>query len=554
MKILHYIASKVWGGAEKSFTELCNNLSQKMEIIVVLPYKNMIEDRLHKNIKIYYVSNGSRYQPLIYMQLLTIVKSNNPDIVHTHSAKASEIVYRLNKWVNFVHIATKRNVRKGKVFNKIKYVTAISKATKNSIINDNVALVYNGVIKYNIKKSPKQHHDFSILAVGGLDNIKGFDILINEVSKLNIPFRLDIAGDGIEKEYLQSLINRFNLSDRVKLIGYQEDIPSLISSSDVVVISSHSEGFSRVVVETLFYGKLLISTKVGLSVEVLPDELLVEQNNIEDKLMQIYKNKRFYYLLFDEIKQKYADSFELKNNINQYIEFYNKVLKNYGDVIVTKILSLGDCNMLGDTKFKDNSYVERFSKIIDKSCKNLGYTMSTTREMKYFFEDNYEKEDVEIIMIQYGLVDSWKTFKYAPYVLYYPDNKVRKVYRKIVKKYKKIAKALKLNDILGSQNVVPLHEYKENIEMLIKKAEDKVIILIDTIPHHQLERNSEIVKYNTVLNELSHIYPNCYKLDIYNIFLEHLNDYYLDKTHTNDKGYKVITDKLEKLYLSIKEK
>jgi glycosyltransferase involved in cell wall biosynthesis len=326
MKILHYIASKVWGGAEKSFTELCNNLSQKMEIIVVLPYKNMIEDRLHKNIKIYYVSNGSRYQPLIYMQLLTIVKSNNPDIVHTHSAKASEIVYRLNKWVNFVHIATKRNVRKGKVFNKIKYVTAISKATKNSIINDNVALVYNGVIKYNIKKSPKQHHDFSILAVGGLDNIKGFDILINEVSKLNIPFRLDIAGDGIEKEYLQSLINRFNLSDRVKLIGYQEDIPSLISSSDVVVISSHSEGFSRVVVETLFYGKLLISTKVGLSVEVLPDELLVEQNNIEDKLMQIYKNKRFYYLLFDEIKQKYADSFELKNNINQYIEFYNKVL------------------------------------------------------------------------------------------------------------------------------------------------------------------------------------------------------------------------------------
>ena len=216
------------------------------------------------------------------------------------------------------------------------------------------------------------------------------------------------------------------------------------------------------------------------------------------------------------------------------------------------ILSFGDCNMLGVKEYYKNSYVERFAKKLSKSCNNLGYTMATTREMIYLFH-NYNEDEVEVILIQYGLVDSWKTFKYAPYVLYYPDNKFRKIYRKIIKKYKKIAKSLKLNDILGTQNVVPLNEYKDNIENIIKNAEDKIIILIDTVPNHQLDRNSEIMKYNIVLSELSKKYSNCYKLDIYDIFLEHLNDYYLDQTHINDKGYSIISDKLEKLYLSIKE-
>jgi len=331
VKVLHYIASKVWGGAEKSFTELCNSLSNNMDIIVVLPFENKIDSKLDSRIKVYHISNASRYSPLVYIQLLKIIKSNSPDIIHTHSAKASEIVYYLNKFIDFIQIATKRNTRKGKVFNKIKYVTAISKATKNSIDNDNVALIYNGVIRYPIEKYIKRCEEFSLLAIGGLDKIKGFDILIKEVSKLDIPFRLDIVGDGVEKKSLQNLINTLNLSDKVKLLGYREDIPSLISASSVVIISSYSEGFSRVVVESLFYGNLLISTKVGLSIEVLPNELLIEHNYIADKLIHIYQNQEFYDKLFDSLKEQYANHFELKNNINQYIEFYKKVLSSETD-------------------------------------------------------------------------------------------------------------------------------------------------------------------------------------------------------------------------------
>jgi lysophospholipase L1-like esterase len=213
---------------------------------------------------------------------------------------------------------------------------------------------------------------------------------------------------------------------------------------------------------------------------------------------------------------------------------------------MAQILALGDCNTSGDIKFKDHAYVERFAKSLDKTFINAGYTMATTREMYYLFQEFYTN-DTEIVLIQYGLVDSWKTFKYSPYVLYYPDNKLRKIFRKIIKKYKKLARKWGLNDRFGSKNVVSLQEYRVNIENLIHRVGSQVI-LIDTIPNKDLSRNDEIQKYNLVLDELSKIHSNCYKLDIYDDFLNNFEEYYLDNTHMNDVGYDFVTDKLLDLY------
>jgi lysophospholipase L1-like esterase len=210
------------------------------------------------------------------------------------------------------------------------------------------------------------------------------------------------------------------------------------------------------------------------------------------------------------------------------------------------VLALGDCNILGDIYFKNNSYPERFAKSINANIKNRGYTMSTTREMQYFVKENIQ--DADIVLIQYGLVDSWKTFKYSPYVLYYPDNFFRKYYRKLVKKYKKICKATGLNKLLGVENVVPNEEYKNNIEALILKYPNKLFILIDTIPNKDISRNEEIVRYNKILEDISDRHKNVLYLKIYDVFLNNFDTYYLDKTHINDNGYEFIVSRLLELY------
>jgi len=328
MKVLQFIASKVWGGAEKSFAELCNELSESMQIEVILFEENKIEERLNPSIKVYKLSSdSSRYNPFLYLEVLHIIKKVNPDIIHTHSAKASEIIYNVHKFFSAKHVATKRNPRKGRIFNKIDHVTAVSKDVVRSIDKQNVELIYNGLLRETTTLTKSSNSFLILLAIGGLDKIKGFDILIEEVSKLDFPFHLNIVGEGVERKNLEKLIEKFDLFDKVSLLGHREDIPSLISAASAVIISSHSEGFGRVLVETLFYGKLVVSTRVGLSMEILPEELLIDDFKIAEKVDAIYKNEERYDTLFTQVQYMRTKEFLLENSVQKYSKFYKKILR-----------------------------------------------------------------------------------------------------------------------------------------------------------------------------------------------------------------------------------
>jgi glycosyltransferase involved in cell wall biosynthesis len=133
------------------------------------------------------------------------------------------------------------------------------------------------------------------------------------------------VGDGDERQNLEKLIIDLNLSEKVTLLGHREDIPSLIASSDMVVVTSHSEGFGRVVVETLFYGNLLISTKVGISIEILPEELLIDEFQIAKKIDAVYKDLEHYYTLFAALKEIRTQEFLVENCIQKYIDLYKEI-------------------------------------------------------------------------------------------------------------------------------------------------------------------------------------------------------------------------------------
>jgi len=218
---------------------------------------------------------------------------------------------------------------------------------------------------------------------------------------------------------------------------------------------------------------------------------------------------------------------------------------------MSTVLALGDCNTLGVKDLKGNAYPEKFASALGKRVDNCGFTMSTTYEMLHFFED-FKEQEKEIILIQYGLVDSWKTFKYAPYVLYYPDNAIRKIFRKIVKKYKKIAKKIGLNKLLGVSNVVALDMYENNIKTVLEKTRESTVFLIDTIPNLEISRNSEIVRYNQVLSRLSKQYDHVHYVEVYDDFLDK-PEYYLDNTHMNEQGYERITKNILSVYFNSRE-
>lgn len=217
--------------------------------------------------------------------------------------------------------------------------------------------------------------------------------------------------------------------------------------------------------------------------------------------------------------------------------------------MIHKILAVGDCNTLGAQMLEYRSYPELIADALDSQVINLGHTMATTREGVLLLEDNLTA-DVECVLIQFGLVDSYKTFRYSPYVLYYPDNFLRKQLRSFVKKFKKTCRKFGLNDLLGEVNVVDIDEYEKNIRQMIESALPRRVVLLETIPNHQQDRNAEILKYNKCLARISQDYYECSIVSLYSIFIENMAEYYLDATHANELGYGVIAEKLSQ-HLSI---
>lgn len=208
-----------------------------------------------------------------------------------------------------------------------------------------------------------------------------------------------------------------------------------------------------------------------------------------------------------------------------------------------KLLALGDCNTLGVAHFIRNTYVERVARALGYEPINCGCTMATTREALRFFSDYYDP-GCAIVTIQYGLVDSWRTFRFAPYVLYYPDNMARKMARKLVKKYKKVARRWGWNKRFGETHVVDPAEYRANIETIVRRATSSQVFLVETAPHQDPHRNLAIQAYNRILGEIATGYAHCRLVRIYDELSAHLSSYCFDLTHLNEAGHELIAARI----------
>ena len=324
------MASERWGGAEKVFVQLANGLSINNEVYALLlrgtdyawrfaPAVNIIE----------LTSHPTTHNPFLVLEILNILKDLRPDLVHTHAVKATLLMWRAGRFLSLTHVATKHNARKGKIFSRLQWVTVVSEDGRKSIVPQKstavIKVIHNGIAPLPVEGQPPGS-PFCITAVGRLDAIKGFDVLIDQVCGLPFPFLLHIVGEGPEHDALMAHIRRNNLESRVRLSGFCEDVPQRMKSSHLVVISSLSEGFPQVMVESLFYANVLISTPVGGVNEVLPDLFLADQHTLGDKIEDVYTRYNHYCSEFARVQRQKADDFVLSGIIEKYQSYYREIL------------------------------------------------------------------------------------------------------------------------------------------------------------------------------------------------------------------------------------
>jgi glycosyltransferase involved in cell wall biosynthesis len=318
MKICYFSCSTIYGGVEKIVVDTLNEISKNYECCLVVPNGCLYKNRVSSNVKIIeYKSYDKRYNIFLYLELFNIFK--NYDVVHSHAAKASQITYILSKFLPFIHIATKHNIRKGKIFNKVKNVISVSNEVAKTITHNSKTL-YFGLPLVDLKKNKQEV--FTITAIGRLDPIKGFDSLIKEVSKLDFDYRLNIIGDGKQKEDLEKLIISNNLQNRVFLLGFRDNIIQQLKDSDLQVLSSISEGLPITLIEGILYSSVIISTPVGGIKEVIDKDFLIGIENFSEKISDIYLNYERYIEDFKIKHNLMKEKFNFDNYILELINYY----------------------------------------------------------------------------------------------------------------------------------------------------------------------------------------------------------------------------------------
>lgn len=211
---------------------------------------------------------------------------------------------------------------------------------------------------------------------------------------------------------------------------------------------------------------------------------------------------------------------------------------------VHKCIVYGDCNTEGIRDFAGRVWAQRVADALDMPLANCGHTMSTTRELRYYALD-YPPSQYRVAMIQYGLVDSWLTFRGAPYVLYYPDSPKRRLARKWVKKLKKWARRFHLQERLGAVEQVPLDEYLLNIRAVVKSAPMTLFVLVGTAPNQDEPRNPRIQCYNRALKNLAGQCDNTLYVDAYDdIWSQRDTALMRDGTHLTDEGHAILAEKV----------
>jgi colanic acid/amylovoran biosynthesis glycosyltransferase len=119
-------------------------------------------------------------------------------------------------------------------------------------------------------------HRFTLLAVGRLHTVKDHAFLVRACARLRdrgLDFDCSIAGEGPERQRLETMIRQNRLRDHITLLGHvpRDQIDTLYRRADAVVLTSRSEGIPLVLMEAMVRGGIVLAPAItGIPEIVIP--------------------------------------------------------------------------------------------------------------------------------------------------------------------------------------------------------------------------------------------------------------------------------------------
>lgn len=239
-----------------------------------------------------------------YKQLKKIMKSENFDAVHCHSPMGgvlarlatksmglSPVIYTahgfhfydgapcknwliyynvekyLSKITDTIVTINKEDYSRAKTF-KAKSVIAVPGIGVDSSKFDNV------IVDRNKKREELEIPKGAIvlLTIGEMIKRKNHETALRALAKLtNDNYIFLICGRGELESYLKSIAVNLGIEEKVRFLGFRNDIPEICIASDIFVFPSYQEGLPVSVMEAMSAGLPIVASRIRGNTDLIQD-------------------------------------------------------------------------------------------------------------------------------------------------------------------------------------------------------------------------------------------------------------------------------------------
>ena len=358
MRILHVITSLQTGGAEKLIVDIVPKLRQKgfgIDVCLFNGKETPFKQQLRAcGCKIYDLSYNEQYYSIIKIfKLWRIMRYY--DIVHTHNtapqlfAAIANIICK-KKLVTTEHSTNSRRrnfpiLRYGDrwMYSRYDSVICISEVAEKVLkdyldIKDedhcNISTINNGIDitlfhqagSLDRRSIGSDDNRYVVVMVAGFRDAKDQETIIRALSRLkDKKYELWLVGDGERRLAIEQCLKEEQVEDQVKLLGVRMDVPSILKAADVVVMSSHWEGFGLAAVEGMAAQKPVIASDVDGLREVVNGYGILfphgDASALANEIRQLSENSSYYHHIAIRCFER-AKQFDIHKMVDEYSEVY----------------------------------------------------------------------------------------------------------------------------------------------------------------------------------------------------------------------------------------
>ncbi|WP_079527252.1 glycosyltransferase family 4 protein [Halobacillus hunanensis] len=316
MKVLHLNAGNETGGGMNHILSLLNELNHEEVILGVLEDGEMVHRASELGIPTVHFKQAFPFDLSVLFQIKRYIQQENIDIIHTHGPRANVLLRMLKSkisipWVLTLHSDPNDDFIghgvKGELFMHLHkrairsadHCLAISERFHKKLLQMNIpdhkiTTIYNGIDfsvrpEVNLQREDLgfKEEDFLVAMVARFEAVKQHELALNSFASFleeNKQAHLLLLGDGTLEDQLKRQCKALKVEDHVHFLGFRSDVEAVLPMVDLTLLTSKSESFPLVLLESARARVPAITTDVGGVDKLIPSRKygwIMEQPEVE---------------------------------------------------------------------------------------------------------------------------------------------------------------------------------------------------------------------------------------------------------------------------------